>query len=251
MFYLNNGCCFRQLSTEAVYGSAQNFKGGCGTILDLSCFFRKETHKQAPAFRGLCRAQARTFCFHLTVMQRGWLHSGPLLWLQYVDKNVKLKVGKHEEHRGWLLTVDPVSASVVLVNFREDGASVRVVMGHAVEDVEVLQESDPETAERLRLFLLPPTTSSLDPEELSRRRMGVYRWLEKNRVPVEEDGDSLRVAGALTILAPYRPEDCCSSNQIILDRIQRLIQSQPHLLKVDPGFDSIQILPGFSGSQEL
>lgn len=121
--------------------------------------------------------------------------------------------------------------SVVLVNFSEDRASVRVLMGHAVKDVEVLQEPDSETADRLRSFFCPLTTPILDPEELRRRRARVHQWLEKNRLPVDEDRDKLRVAGVLTIAAPYRPEDCCSSNQIILDRIQKLIQVH---LEADP-----------------
>lgn len=129
--------------------------------------------------------------------------------------------------------------SLVLVNFREEGgASVQVVMGHAVEEVEVLQEADEETTERLETSFLPPRTRRLDPEE-RRSRMGcVRKWLEKNRIPVEEEGNELRVAGVLTITAPYGPEDCCSSNQIILDRIQKLIQSlvqlQPHHPQTDP-----------------
>lgn len=105
---------------------------------------------------------------------------------------------------------------------------MQVVMGHAVQEVEILQEADEETTERLQTSFLPPRTSKLDLEELRRRRAVVWRWLEKNRVPVEEEGDELRVAGVLTITAPYGPEDCCSSNQIILDRIQKLIQLQPH-----------------------
>lgn len=162
-------------------------------------------------------------------MQRGWSLLGPLRWNQYVHKHVTVRAGKDEEHRGWMVTVDPVSASVVLVDFGEEGASVRVVMGHAVEEVEVLREMDEETAERLRIFFAPPRAPGLDREELRKMRGGVCRWLEKNRVPVEEQGEELRVAGVLTIRAPYRPEDCCSSNQIILDRIQRLIQIQPDL----------------------
>lgn len=102
---------------------------------------------------------------------------------------------------------------------------MQVVMGHAVEEVKVLQEADEETTERLQTSFLPPRTRGLDPEELSRRRSRVRRWLEQNRVPVEEERDELRVAGVLTITAPYGPEDCCSSNQIILDRIQKLIQT--------------------------
>ncbi|XP_047433712.1 gem-associated protein 6 [Mugil cephalus] len=164
----------------------------------------------------------------------GWTLLGPLQWLRYVHKQVKVKTGLDEELRGWLLTVDPVSASMVLVTFKEDGASVRVVMGHAVEEVEVLQEADEETAERLRTAFLPQNSPSLDPDEVRTKRGTVLRWLQQNRVPVEEDGDELRVAGVLTITAPFRPEDCCSSNQIILDRIQKLIQIQPLPLETDP-----------------
>ncbi|XP_070684295.1 gem-associated protein 6 [Pempheris klunzingeri] len=175
-------------------------------------------------------------------MQCGWPLLGPLQWSCYVNKQVKVKAGKDDEHRGWLLTVDPVSASLVLVNFREaGGASVQVVMGHAVEDVEVLQEADAETVERLQTPFLLPRTLKLDPDELRSRRGGVRRWLEQNRVPVTEEGDELIVAGVLTITAPYGPENCCSSNQIILDRIQKLIQSRvplhPHHPEADPERD--------------
>lgn len=182
-------------------------------------------------------------------MQRDWSLLGPLQWLGYVHKLVKVKAGKDEEHRGWLLTVDPVSASLVLVDFRDQGTSVRVVMGHAVEEVEVLQEADEETAELLRTSFLPQGNPKLDPKDLKRRRGCVRRWLEKNRLPVEEDGIELRVAGVLTITAPYGPEDCCSSNQIILDRIQRLIRSYGDLPQTDPDHrDLPQTDPDPSGS---
>lgn len=121
------------------------------------------------------------------------------------------------------------SCSVVLVNFSEEGegpAKVQVVMGHVVKEVEILQEADQETTRRLQTCFMPPSVmavSQTDPEELTRRRDAVRQWLEKNRVPVQEEGAELRVAGVLTITAPYRPSDCISSNQIILDRIQKLV----------------------------
>lgn len=122
--------------------------------------------------------------------------------------------------------MDPVSASAALLTFSETAASVRVVMGHAVEEVDVLREADEDTAECLRAAILSPLHPSLDPEELRRRKGNVRRWLQDNRVPVEEQGEQLTVAGVLTITAPYRAEDCSSCNQIILDRIQRLIRTQ-------------------------
>lgn len=43
-------------------------------------------------------------------MQFDWRQLGPLQWSRYVNKQVTVKAGKAEQHRGWLLTVDPVSA---------------------------------------------------------------------------------------------------------------------------------------------
>lgn len=100
-----------------------------------------------------------------------------------------------------------------------------VVMGHAVEQVQIMAAPDQETVDRLQTCFLPPTTQRLSPEELRRRRSNTRMWLLRNQVPVEEEGEILRVAGVLTIAAPYRAEDCCSSNQIILARIQKLIHN--------------------------
>lgn len=136
---------------------------------------------------------------------------------------------------------------MVLVNLEEDGGSVRVVLGHSVEHVEVLQEADPEVERRLRSFFLPQNSLGSDPEELGRKRSGLCRWFQKNRVPVEEDGTELKVAGVLTVQAPYGPDDCCSANQIILDRIQRLIRSQPDPVpgtESDPEIDPVPIQTG-------
>ncbi|RVE76684.1 hypothetical protein OJAV_G00011450 [Oryzias javanicus] len=159
-------------------------------------------------------------------MLRGWRACGPRLWLSHVDKQVKVKT-RRQEHRGRLLSVDPVSASLVLVNLVEGGATVCVVMGHAVEEVEVLQEAGGDSAPPLWTLFEPPPSCSLDSPQTRRRRAAVCCWLRKNRVPVEEAGEEVRVAGALTIVAPYRPEDCSSSNQVILDRVQRLLRTRP------------------------
>lgn len=131
----------------------------------------------------------------------------------------------------------PHPFSLVLVNFKkEGGAVVQVVTGHAVQQVQVLKAADQETAERIQACFLPPMIQNVSPEKLRRSKIRI--WLLKNQVPVEEEGDKLRVAGVLTISSPYTLEDCCSSNQIVLDRIQKLIQKlvleETHL-DCDPG----------------
>uniref|UniRef100_A0AAZ3QF64 AD domain-containing protein n=1 Tax=Oncorhynchus tshawytscha TaxID=74940 RepID=A0AAZ3QF64_ONCTS len=119
--------------------------------------------------------------------------------------------------------------SIVLVTFQEKGGTptVRVVTGHAVQEVEVLQEGNEETAGQLRVIFTPPGAHALGPEEVRHRKERLRLWLEKNRIPVEEKGEMLCVANVLTVSAPYGAEDCSSSNEIILARVQSLVESNP------------------------
>ncbi|XP_051939945.1 gem-associated protein 6 [Hippocampus zosterae] len=171
------------------------------------------------------------------MMERAWLHLGPLQWTTYVDKELRVTVGKEAKVlAGWLLTVDPVSASLVLVSFGEaDGpAVVQVVMGHAVRRVEVQREADAAAARRLPELFPPPPPAGADPL----RRAAVRRWLESNRVPVEERGDRLRVAGALTLAPPYGPDDCSGANAVVLERVRKLLEGQPPMETPPPPFVS-------------
>lgn len=118
--------------------------------------------------------------------------------------------------------------SIVLVNFLEDGSmSVTGIMGHAVQTVEILNEGDHSVREKLMDLFMSGDCKAYSPEDLEKRKNSLKKWLEKNHIPITEEGDSRRtlcVAGVLTIDPPYGPENCNSSNEIILSRVQDLIQ---------------------------
>lgn len=105
--------------------------------------------------------------------------------------------------------------------------SISVVLGHAVEEVEILKEGDDEMKQRLSCIFTPEKSKAYSPEELEKRKNNLKTWLETNHIPITEQGESgktLCVAGVLTIDPPYGPEECSSSNEIILSRVQGLIQ---------------------------
>nr|XP_033795357.1 gem-associated protein 6 [Geotrypetes seraphini]XP_033795358.1 gem-associated protein 6 [Geotrypetes seraphini] len=158
-----------------------------------------------------------------------WCKKTPLEWKDYVNKEVKVTSDEKNEHQGWVLTVDPVTANIVLVNFLEDSKmSVTVVMGHAVQKVDILDEGNDEVKERLTYLFMPEEMKTFSTEDLEKRKNNLKSWLEQNHIPVTEQGDAQRtlcVAGVLTIDPPYGPENCSSSNEIILSRVQALIQS--------------------------
>lgn len=149
-------------------------------------------------------------------------------WQTYVNKEVKVTAAEKHEYKGWVLTIDPVSANIVLVKLLEDGkVSVSAILGHAVQTVEIVNEGDDEVKERLARLFMPEESKAFGHEELEKRKSSLKTWLESNHIPVTEQGESQRtlcVAGVLTVDPPYGPEDCSSSNEIILSRVQSLIQ---------------------------
>ncbi|XP_029645897.2 gem-associated protein 6 [Octopus sinensis] len=157
-----------------------------------------------------------------------------------------------------------ISATTSPASTPKTSVGVCVIPGHAVVDVAVLQEDDNDAGnsgngpkdsdyEKIKarldaLFLnsknsqlgfgdsgnMGIETSHLSEEALSERKDKLKSWMLKNRLPVQEqkgqDGDKpkcLCVAGAVTILPPYGPGNCCSTNEIILSRIQNLIRNMP------------------------
>ncbi|XP_053567903.1 gem-associated protein 6 [Bombina bombina] len=159
-----------------------------------------------------------------------WVNKTPLEWQTFINKQVKVLADERNEYQGWVITVDPVSASIVLVNFQEDLKTlVQVIMGHAVQQIEVLKEADDTTSDKLaRVFGPRDDTDSYSKEDLETKKLNLKTWLEKNNIPVtakDESERTLCVAGVLTIEPPYGPDNCCSTNEIILSRIQGLLQS--------------------------
>ncbi|MEE6474950.1 hypothetical protein FKM82_010548 [Ascaphus truei] len=157
-----------------------------------------------------------------------WCNKTPLEWQAYVNKEVKISTDEKHEYQGWVATIDPVSANIVLVNFLQDQKIlVQVVMGHAVQQVEELKEADYATGERLMQLFSPGETTAYSKEDLDTKKLSLRTWLEQNHIPVTEQGEAqgtLCVAGVLTIDPPYGPDNCSSANEIILSRVQGLIQ---------------------------
>ncbi|XP_072265231.1 gem-associated protein 6 [Pyxicephalus adspersus] len=156
-----------------------------------------------------------------------WLNKTPVEWQSFVNKDVKVSADEKNEYQGWVITIDPVSASIVLANFEAQKTQIRVVMGHAVQKVEVFNEADDIIRERLSHIFSSYETSLQTSEDLETKKQNLKSWLEQNNIPVTLQGKLMRtlcVAGVLSIDPPYGPDDCSSSNEIILSRIQRLLQ---------------------------
>ena len=101
------------------------------------------------------------------------------------------------------------------------------IMGHSISQVESLQL--PTAAMKRVLGSLLDEDLPQGKDWLERRKSHLAQWLHDNRFPVQVDGDRIIVGGALDILPPYDINSCHTSNEIILGRVQRLIESLPEL----------------------
>lgn len=134
------------------------------------------------------------------------------------------------EHVGIVYTVDPVSQTYVLANFEEERTKLDLVMGHAITSVCVLSDNMESRKQLLDGLFRPAVENHLSEDDIKKRQSVVKAWLLKNRLPVDVGGvhgELLSVADALVIQPPYGPENCVSTNEIILGKIQGLIKNMP------------------------
>ncbi|KAJ0051207.1 hypothetical protein NL108_015949 [Boleophthalmus pectinirostris] len=160
-------------------------------------------------------------------MESAWCRLGPARWSALTHKRVAVHADNGHELRGLVVTVDPVSASLVLVDF--SSSEVQVVLGHAVKEVQILDQNlDPDLKTRLETLFRDPGPDQDRSLDLDRIRTRLLDWIRLNRIPAEPRGAGLEVAGGVvTVNPPFRVQDCVGLNQVVLDRVQRLIQNQP------------------------
>ncbi|KAK9501986.1 hypothetical protein O3M35_012602 [Rhynocoris fuscipes] len=147
-------------------------------------------------------------------------NNNPIKFKEYVDKIVRVKTIGNKIFEGTVYTIDPVSESIVLIRKNQnDDTSVEFVFGHAVQNIELIGDSD---------FIPKLFEERLDPNiDLNQKRENLKKWLNKNMIPVEICDDKLIFGDVLTIVPPYELENCLCTNEIVLGNIQKLIRSMP------------------------
>ncbi|XP_068085308.1 gem-associated protein 6 [Anabrus simplex] len=158
------------------------------------------------------------------IPDHGIFKNNPIYLKSFVQKFVELITINGESHTGTVYTIDPVSESVILLKKNNDVISMDIIMGHAVKSLAVKSGVLP--VEPDEVF---PSESApgLSKEEINELRNKLKDWLCKNRLPIEEDGEILRLQGVLEIHPPYGINQCVSGNEIILGRVQQLITIMP------------------------
>ena len=72
---------------------------------------------------------------------------------------------------------------------------------------------------------LNSNSHGLDEETLKKRRDIISQQLSKYGLKTEEEGDNLLIGDALIIQPPYTQQFCDGTNEIILERVRKLLQT--------------------------
>jgi len=167
----------------------------------------------------------------------------PAELMQYVHKRVIITTVDGVMHRGHVYTIDPVSFTFVLLMSKNEAVNTddclpntqhaEFVLGHSVRSIDILDDDGADHSAHMDLLFKSTSNTSFTEEELSKRRERLHSWLSENRFPVEvkeSQPDVVSVGGdVLLIQPPYFPENCLSTNEIILSRVQSLIERMPDL----------------------
>lgn len=145
-----------------------------------------------------------------------------------VHCKVKISMVNGKSEVGLVYTIDPLSQSLVLYQPKTGHMpeKLSIVFNHSVKDFVVLEEAQDEIIEVMNDLGRCENEQKYTEEELLIKKINTKSWLERNRLPVTESGNRLKIADALEIFPPYTPESCQSNNEIILSRVQTILRSQ-------------------------
>ncbi|CAL4078291.1 unnamed protein product [Meganyctiphanes norvegica] len=147
-----------------------------------------------------------------------------------IHKNVSITTKDSNTHIGWVYTVDPVSESFILVSFGKGNteALVTLVPGYNVTDISILDSTiSTDTADAID-SLFRKKQVDYSEAELSTRREALSVWLSGNRVPFTVRPDmSIEVLQAAVIHPPYVTESIDCLNEVVLDKVIKLLQQMP------------------------
>ena len=156
----------------------------------------------------------------------------PATWTSYLHKEVLVTVTTGQKYTGRVYTIDPVSQSIALMRCGtgDSNVDVEIIMGHSVKGIDVIDDNVKDY-ETVMNALFKPKQESLSVSEMKEKQKKLKSWFLKNRLPVTETGENseiLSISDAVTIQPPYEEENCFSTNEIILGKIQGLIKTMPN-----------------------
>lgn len=146
-----------------------------------------------------------------------------------IHSRVEVTTTNKQHHTGWVYTIDPVSESAILVEFTDEGnAEVMLLSGYNISNITILEDKPPPGLADVVDNLFRTKQVHYTSKEITERRESLCVWLAGNRVPytIKEDM-SIEVLQTAIIAAPYEPGSIQCTNEVVLDKVMKLVQQMP------------------------
>ena len=98
-------------------------------------------------------------------------------------------------------------------------------MNGEIENIELIEDNNPLNTDELFQSLFQTINIEQPKENLNEKRLKLIDLLEKNRIPIKlSDNNIISIMDSVFIHSPYNIENCESTNEIILNRVMKLMQ---------------------------
>ncbi|KAG0724018.1 Gem-associated protein 6 [Chionoecetes opilio] len=152
----------------------------------------------------------------------------PLHQHSLLHRRVTATTSDLKQHTGWVYTIDPVSESIVLVNFIGEAKEVTIVWGYNITSVTPLEDTPPPGLADAVDSIFRKKLVHYSSQEITARRESLCVWLAENRVPYTVNEDmSIQVLQVAVIRSPYDAGGVECHNEVVLEKVMRLVQQTP------------------------
>ena len=142
---------------------------------------------------------------------------------QHVGKSVCIRCRDKSAVHGTVYSIDPEHGTWLLTTNSDMDLSeskLHAVFASEIVDIDFLATDSVVT-------VVPTIGETLADEQggLGLTKRDVMGLLERHHLPyTEEDGEVVRVLGTVTIRPPYRSQNCLCGNEIMLRRVQTMLE---------------------------
>ena len=106
----------------------------------------------------------------------------------------------------------------------QEERSIKLVIGSSIKCLKILKASPINSKNLIAENNSSANTSCIQRDDLKQLKESLKQWLIESHIPVNENiYGCLLVLNEVSISAPYRPENCSGTNQVMLWRVQKLV----------------------------
>lgn len=110
----------------------------------------------------------------------------------------------------------------------QEERNIKLVIGTSIKCIKILKKTNVNARSLCEESSNGPTSSGnyQRVEELNNLKESLTRWFNESHIPVAENNQGyLLILNEVVVAPPYKPENCSGTNEVILWRVQKLLEN--------------------------